>query len=73
MGGYDMTYPELKEKYGERIMGIACTDIVLTGIKENLREDGAYNNQLRSKVLKCITDINNSEWNDLRNIIKRSL
>lgn len=69
-----MTYPELKEKYGERILGIACTDIVLMGIKENIRAkmDG-YENPLGSEVLKCINDINKSEWNDLRNIIKRSL
>lgn len=69
-----MTYPEIKEKYGDRILGIACTDIVLLGIKENIRTgDGAYDNALGSEVLKCINDINKSEWNDLRNIIKRSL
>lgn len=69
-----MTYPDLKEKYGERILGIACTDIVLSGIKENLRTpEAGYDNALGAEVLKCIQDINHSEWNDLRNTIKRSL
>lgn len=69
-----MNYPDIKEIYGERVLGIACTDIVLAGIKENLRtREGGYDNPLGSEVLKCINDINKSEWNDLRNIIKRSL
>lgn len=69
-----MTYGEAKEKYGERILSIACTDIVLAGINENIRsvKDG-YQNALGMEVLSCIKDINKSEWNDLRSIIKRSL
>lgn len=69
-----MTYPEAKDRFGERILGIACTDIVLMGIKENLRSNaGEYSNPLGAEVLRCIEEINKSEWNDLRNIIKRSL
>lgn len=69
-----MTYSEAKERYGERILGIACTDIVLAGINENLRNSqGGYQNALGAEVLTCIKDINKSEWNDLRSIIKRSL
>ena len=69
-----MTYAEAKEKFGERILGIAATDIVLMGINQNLRNRGGeYSNPLGSEVLRCIEDINKSEWNDLRNIIKRSL
>ena len=69
-----MTYPEAKDRYGEQILGIACTDIVLAGINKNLREGGSeYSNPLGAEVLRCIEDINKSEWNDLRNIIKRSL
>jgi len=69
-----MTYPELKEKYGERILGIAATDIVLAGINSNLRnKDGGYQNALGAEVLRCIEDINKSEWNDIRSAIKRTL
>ena len=68
-----MTYVEAKEKFGERILGIAATDIVLMGINQNIRNGGEYSNPLGSEVLRCIQEINKSEWNDLRNIIKRSL
>ena len=69
-----MTYAEAKEKFGERILGIACTDIVLSGINENIRNsEGGYQNALGAEVLTCIKAINRSEWNDIRSIIKRSL
>ena len=69
-----MTFIEAKEKYGERILGIACADIVLAGINENVRTpEGGYQNTLGAEVLNCINDINKSEWNDIRSIIKRSL
>ena len=69
-----MKYQEAKDKYGERILGIACTDIVIAGIKQNLRNNsGEYSNPLGAEVLRCIEEISKSEWNDLRNIIKRSL
>ena len=69
-----MTYADAKEQFGERILGIACTDIVLAGINENIRNKGGeYTNPLGSEVLRCIEAINKSEWNDLRNIVKRSL
>ncbi len=74
MGGDRMTYADAKEKFGERILGIACTDIVLEGINRNLRNSGGeYSNPLGAEVLRCIEELNRSEWNDLRNIIKRSL
>ena len=61
-----MTYAEAKEMFGERILGIACTDIVLAGINQNLRnKNGEYSNPLGAEVLRCIENINKSEWNDL--------
>ena len=69
-----MTYLEAKERYGERILSIACTDIVLAGINEQLRKaPEGYQNALGSEVLRCIRDINKSEWNAIRSIIKRSV
>lgn len=69
-----MTYSELKEKFGERILGIAVTDIVLAGINSSLRnKEGGYQNALGAEVLHCIEDINKSEWNDIRSTIKRTL
>ena len=69
-----MTYLEAKERYGERILSIACTDIVIAGINESIRKaPEGYNNALGSEVISCIKDINKSEWNVIRSIIKRNL
>ena len=67
-----MNYASLKEEYGERIVGTACTDIVLAGIRES-RTGDEYQNAFGQQVSVCIEKIKNSEWNDIRNIIKRSL
>ena len=68
-----MTITELKAKYGERIVEVTVTDIVIAGISWIATEDGDYTTPLASEIRRCFDDINASKWNDIRSIVKRSL
>ncbi len=68
-----MTITELKQKHTERIIAIAVTEIVISGmarIRERTPKEGS---PLGIDVRKCFEDIDNSTWEDIRAIIKRSL
>lgn len=74
-----MTYSDLKEKHGERLLSRAATDIVLTGIrglKEHLERDPEYPEEksaLERELISLIDDINSGSWDEVRAVIKRSL
>lgn len=69
-----MTITELKEKYNERLISIVVTEIVIGGMAK-LRDKypAAEGSPLGIDVRKCFDDMDNSTWDDIRAIIKRSL
>lgn len=67
-----MTITELKQKHNERIVTIAVTEIVLAGLARIASQETDIS-PLAIDVRKCFDDINNSSWDDIRAIIKRSL
>lgn len=68
-----MMLTELKEKHTERIICQTVTDIVVAGLSRIAAQDGDYTTPLAADVRRCFDDINNSSWDDIRAIIKRSL
>ena len=70
-----MGITELKQKHNERIINLVVTDIVIAGLTQ-LKNDGEVkspDNPLVESWKKCFDDINDSSWDDIRAIIKRSL
>ena len=70
-----MGITELKQKHNERIINLVVTDIVIAGLTQ-LKNDGevkSADNPLVESWKKCFDDINDSSWDDIRAIIKRSL
>ena len=69
-----MKVTELKLKHNERIIGLVVTDIVIAGLKA-LKEDDvkSLDNPLVESWKRCFDDINDSSWDDIRAVIKRSL
>ena len=68
-----MTITELKANYSERIISQTVTDIVVAGISRIAAEDGDYVTPLAMEIRRCFDDINESKWDDIRSIVKRSL
>lgn len=68
-----MTIMELKQKYNEQIIERAATEIVVAGLSRISAEGGEHATPLAAEIHRCFEDINNSSWNDIRAIIKRSL
>ena len=67
-----MTYIDIKAKYGERMLAMAVTDIVLAGLKAlpaQLDERSVIGQDMK----KLIEDINGGSWDEIRAVIKRSL
>ena len=63
---------ELKEKYGERMLSMVVTDIVIQGLKymsEHYDERSALGKDLKA----CTEDINSGCWDEIRAVIKRML
>lgn len=71
-----MGITELKQKHNERIINRVVTDIVMAGLTK-LKIDEEVNspddNPLVESAKRCFDDINDSSWDDIRAIIKRSL
>lgn len=68
-----MTYTELKEKHGERILNLVVTDIVMQGlirVRETPRDDKS---PLGAVISSCFEDIDAGTWDEIRAAIKRSL
>lgn len=67
-----MTITQMREKYGERVLNRAVTDIVVAGIEAMKERDetGRPSEIVSALVAK---DIEASEWNDVRSIVKRML
>lgn len=67
-----MNITQMREKYGERVLNRAVTDIVIAGLEtvKNREESGRSSEIVTALVAK---DIDASEWNDVRAIIKRML
>lgn len=67
-----MTITQMREKYGERVLNRAVTDIVIAGLDVvKKREDSARSAEIVNALVA--KDIDASEWNDVRAIIKRML
>ena len=63
---------ELREKYGERMLSMVATDIVLQGLKymmEHYDERSTLGRELKA----CTEDINSGSWDEIRSVIKRTL
>lgn len=69
-----MKVTELKLKHNEFIVNLVVTDIVIAGLKA-LKEDDvkSKDNPLVESWKACFDDINDSSWDDIRAVIKRSL
>ncbi len=67
-----MNITQIREKYGERVLNRAVTDIVIAGLEtvKSREESGRSSEIVTALVAK---DIDASEWNDVRAIIKRML
>lgn len=68
-----MTYTELKDKHGDRILNLVVTDIVLQGLirmREKPRDDKS---PLGAVISSCFEDIDAGTWDEIRAAIKRSL
>lgn len=67
-----MNITQMREKYGERVLNRAVTDIVIAGLEtvKSREESGRSSEIVTALVAK---DIDASEWNDVRAIIKRML
>lgn len=68
-----MTITDLKAKYNERLIQMAAAEIVIAGLGRIASEDARPGSPLAEDMRKCFDDINNSSWDDIRAIIKRSL
>lgn len=69
-----MGITELKEKHSERLVNLTVTEIVLGGLARIREKDrAAEGSPLGIEVRKCFDDIDNSTWDEIRAIIKRSL
>ena len=68
-----MTFTELKEKHGERIISLVVTDIVMQGLirmREQPRDDKSA---LGAVISSCFEDIDRGTWDEIRAAVKRSL
>lgn len=70
-----MKVTELKQKHNERIIGLVVTDIVIAGLKALKTDEEVISkdNPLVESWKACFDDINDSSWDDIRAVIKRSL
>lgn len=67
-----MGFIEIREKYGERMLSMVATDIVLQGLKymmEHYDERSTLGRELKA----CTEDINFGSWDEIRAVIKRML
>lgn len=72
-----MNITELKALHGERVVNLVVSDIVMSGLGKLMDsvKSGKIgkDNPLNAAWVDCLTNINNSKWDDIRAIIKRSL
>ena len=67
-----MSFIELRDKYGERMLSMCATDIVIQGIKfmkEHYDDRSALGRDLKA----CMEDIDAGSWDEIRAVIKRTL
>ena len=63
---------ELKEKHGERLIFMVCSDVVIQGMKYML-EHYDERSTLGKDCKECLKDINSGSWDEIRSVIKRML
>lgn len=68
-----MTYPELKDKHGERILNLVVTDIVMQGLMAVRQRPRDEHSPLGAVISSCFNDIDSGSWDEIRSAIKRSL
>lgn len=67
-----MGFIELREKYGERMLSMCATDIVIQGIKF-MKEHYDDRSALGRDRKACMEDIDAGSWDEIRAVIKRTL
>ena len=67
-----MGFIEIREKYGERMLSMVATDVVLAGLR-SLQEHYDDRSALGREMKACIEDINSGSWDEIRAVIKRML
>lgn len=67
-----MTITEIREKYGDRVLSRAVSEIVIAGI-ETVKKRGNDGHSIDVVVAAVAEDIDASDWQDVRSIIKRTL
>lgn len=68
-----MDYPELKGKYGERIINRLATDIVVAGLHHLDEHWEGDRGSLDQLMLSALNDLQRAGWDNIRATIKRSL
>lgn len=66
-----MLLGQLKEKHTDRIVIMTVTELITAGIKT--MNDTDFKGPTGAAVEACFRDIISGSWNEIRNVIKRSL
>lgn len=66
-----MLFGQLKEKHSDRIVIMTVTELITAGIKAMNETD--FKGPTGAAIESCFRDIISGSWNEIRNIIKRSL
>lgn len=67
-----MNYMEFKDKYGDRVVSLAVSELVREGL-EAVAAKGDTGRPMEITIAAVASDLMKSEWNDVRAVIKRSL
>ncbi len=72
-----MNITELRKAHNERIINLVVSDIVVAGLGKLMDTVSSgkvdKTNPLTESWAKCLEDISESKWDDIRAVIKRSL
>lgn len=67
-----MTFTDFKDKYGDRVVSLAVSEIVREGLEAVIAK-GDTGRPMEITIAAVASDLMKQEWNDVRAVIKRSL
>jgi len=67
-----MQYMNFKDKYGDRVVSLAVSEIVREGL-EAVMAKGDSGRPMEITIAAVASDLMKQDWNDVRAVIKRSL
>ena len=67
-----MTLQDFRDKYGDRVLGLAVSEVVRQGLAAAAANDQS-GRPMELTVAAIASDLSNQDWNVVRFIIKRSL